>query len=101
MVLILVLILEGDFEINPSVVCKHLNICHINIRSLSRAKHLAIQTSLANVHDIITISEMNLHQGAGNDLFDLRGIMTFYGKIGVEMVEVFHTNLCITMKIPT
>ena len=81
-VLILILIL-GDVEINPgpaSVVRKHLNICLVNIRSLSRAKLLATQTSLANVYDIITISETHLHQGIGNDLFDLKGFQEILRK---------------------
>ena len=34
-----------------------LNICHSNIRSLSRAKLLAVKTSLSNAFDIITLSE--------------------------------------------
>ena len=36
---ILILILGGDVEINPSpvsIVCKHLNMCHVNIRKGNR-----------------------------------------------------------------
>ena len=72
----MVLKLGGDVHPNPgpkSTVCKAIEICHVNIRSLSRSKLLAIQASLANVYDIITISETHLHQGVGNDLFELKG----------------------------
>ena len=75
-VLLYLTILASDVELNPgpvSAVCKSLSICHVNIRSLSRAKFLAIQASLANVHDIITVSETHLHRGVGNDLFQLKG----------------------------
>ena len=53
--------------------CKNLNVCHVNIRSLSRAKLLAIQTSLTQQYDIITISETHLHVGVSGDLFKLNG----------------------------
>jgi hypothetical protein len=109
-ILILLLILGGDVELNPgppSVVCKHLNICHVNIRSLSRAKLLAIQASLANVYDIITISETHLHQGVGNDLFELKGYHEILRKDrggnggGIAMYKkLFHTNVFIIMKCP-
>ncbi len=71
----LLIILSGDVEIDPGPngKCKDLSICHVNIRSLSRSKLLAIQLSLANVYDIITISETHLHQGVGNDVFELKG----------------------------
>jgi hypothetical protein len=74
-VIIILLKLGGDVELNPgpNTICKCINICHVNIRSLSRSKLLAIQVSLANVYDIITISETHLHQGVGNDLFELKG----------------------------
>ena len=74
-VISLLVILSGDVEIDPgsNEKCKNLSICHVNIRSLSRSKLLAIQLSLANVYDIITISETHLHQGVGNDVFELKG----------------------------
>jgi hypothetical protein len=74
-VIILILKLSGNVELNPGPqpACKCISICHVNIRSLSRSKLLAIQASLANIYDIITISETHLHQGVGNDLFELKG----------------------------
>ena len=48
-------------------------MCHVNIHSLSRSKWLAIQTSLADLYDIITISESHLHQGIRNDVFTIPG----------------------------
>ena len=52
---------------------KLLSLCHINIRSLSRVKLLAIKTSLIEDYDIITLSETFLHQGIGSDLFSING----------------------------
>ena len=48
-------------------------MCHVNIRSLLHSKLLAIKTSLADLYDIITISESHLHQGIGNDGFTVPG----------------------------
>jgi len=75
-IMLLLVTIGGDVELNPGPgngLCKHLNICHVNIRSLSRSKLLAIKTSLVNVYDIITMSETHLHQGVGNDLFERNG----------------------------
>ena len=70
----LTLILSGDVEINPGPLkFKSLNVCHINIRSLSRSKLLAIKTSVAEYFDIITLSETHLHQGVPNALFKIEG----------------------------
>ena len=71
----LLLLLCGDIHINPgpNSVCTALQICHVNVRSLSRSKLLAIQQSLAAVYDVITVSETHLHQGVCNDLFKLNG----------------------------
>ena len=46
-------------------------MCHVNVRSLSRSKLLAVKTSLANLYDIITLSETHLHQGIGDYLFEI------------------------------
>ena len=65
-----------DVQVNPgppTQPCKKLSICHVNIRSLSRSKLRAIQTSLYNFYDIITLSETHLHAGVTNDLFQLEG----------------------------
>ena len=32
-----------------------------------------MKTSLANLYDIITLSETHLHQGIGDDLFEIEG----------------------------
>jgi len=50
-----------------------LTVCHANIRSLSRAKLLAIKTSLSKKYDIITLSETHLHCGVSDDVFELNG----------------------------
>ncbi len=71
---VVLIILCGDIQLNPGPVkCKQLKVCHVNIRSLSRAKYLAIKLSLAKVYDIITVSETHLHTGITNDLFKLEG----------------------------
>ena len=78
-VCVMILLLAGDIEENPGPVnrkdgkCRSLSMCHVNIRSLSRSKLLAVQTSLADLYDIITISESHLHQGIGNDVFTIPG----------------------------
>ena len=69
---VLILLLAGDVHVNPGPIksrCKSLSMCHANVRSLSRSKLLAVKTSLANLYDIITLSETHLHQGIGDDLF--------------------------------
>ena len=68
LVIVLCLLLSNDIELNPGPTCKALNICHVNIRSLSRSKLTAIQCSLSNAFDLITISETHLHAGLPNDL---------------------------------
>jgi hypothetical protein len=76
LVLLLLAVKAGDIELNPGPsngTCKNLNVCHVNIRSLSRSKLLALQTSLAKLYDIITISETHLHPGVPNDTFELKG----------------------------
>ena len=74
-IVVLIILLSGDVEMNPgpNATCKSIKMCHVNIRSLSRSKLLAIQVSLANIYDVITISETHLHQGVGNDLFQIKG----------------------------
>ena len=57
----------------PHHVCKHPTLCQVNIRSLSDAKLLALQNSVAKLYDIITISDMHLHPGVPNDTFELKG----------------------------
>lgn len=66
---------SGDIELHPGPVAKtkSLSVCHVNIRSLSRSKLLAIQSSLCNTYDIITLSETHLHAGVCNDVFQLKG----------------------------
>ena len=73
-ILLLLNLLSGDVELNPGPVSKktkNVRICHVNIRSLSRSKLLAIKTSLCELYDIITISESHLHAGIPNSLFSL------------------------------
>ena len=73
LVIVLCLLLSNDIELNPGPICKALNICHVNIRSLSQSKLTAIQCSLSDAFDLITISETHLHAGLPNDLFELKG----------------------------
>jgi len=66
----------GDIQENPgpeTLRSKSLSICHVNIRSLSRSKLLAIKTSLCNLYDVITVSETFLHQGVSDDVFSIQG----------------------------
>ena len=53
------------------------------IRSLSRSKLTAIQCSLLDAFDLITISETHLHAGLPNNLFELKG---FHGIIRRDRV---------------
>ena len=71
----LILAISNDIELNPGPadVVKSLNACHVNIRSLSRAKLRAIQCSLANIYDVITVSETHLHPGLPDNAFALSG----------------------------
>ena len=49
------------------------SLCNINIRSLSRSKLLASQTSLKDLYDVITMSETHLDQDVTNNTFKLQG----------------------------
>ena len=73
----MLIILSNNVHTNPgpSMVKKsrQLNICHSNIRSLSRAKLLAVKTSLSNAFDIITLSETHLTANVTSDVFDIKG----------------------------
>ena len=53
--------LSGDVELHPGPAYKSLNMCHVNIRSLSRSKLKDIELHLAGIYDVITISETYLH----------------------------------------
>ena len=71
--LYLVLVLSGDIELNPGPVkLKSLSLCHVNIRGLSSAKLGALQTTLCEKYDIITLSETFLGVKNIND-FSLLG----------------------------
>ena len=59
-------LLSGDVETNPGP--NLISICHLNIRSLSSAKHLAIQHQLQNIYDIITLSETFFTSKSSEDL---------------------------------
>ena len=72
-VVMMLLKTSGDVELNPGPPCKSLSMCHVNIRSLSRSKLKAIQCNLANLYDVITLSETHLHAGVTNDVFTLNG----------------------------
>ena len=76
-VLLLLLILCGDVEVNPGPTItrqlKNLNICHANVRSLTRGKLADIKTSLAETFDIITLSETHLNVGIPNEVIFLEG----------------------------
>jgi exonuclease III len=54
--------MSNDIHVNPGPVTKSLNICHINIRSLNPRKLLAIETSISDFCDIITLSETFLNE---------------------------------------
>jgi len=72
----LLLILAGDIHVNPGpnhVSTKAISVCHVNVRSLTRSKLLAIRSSLVDSFDIITLSETFLHAGVGDDVFELAG----------------------------
>ena len=60
------LLCSSDIELNlwPT----NLKMCHINIRSLSPVKLLAIQQEIADKYDIITLSETFLRQKSSHNL---------------------------------
>ena len=60
-------ILSGDIELHPGPQ-NEIQICHLNIRSLSHAKLLALKHQLANVYDIIAITETFLNANSAQDL---------------------------------
>ena len=70
---ILLRLLSSGIEPNPGPTCTGLRLCHVNIRSLSRSKVNAIQCHLADIYDIITVSETHLHNGVSNDVVSLPG----------------------------
>ena len=72
-VMLMLLLKSGDVEINPGPPCKSLSMCHSNIRSLSMSKLRAIRCNLANIYDVITLSETHLHAGVADDVFLLNG----------------------------
>ena len=59
-------LLAGDIEINPGP--NLISICHLNIRSLSSSKLLALKHQLQNIYDIITLSETFLTSKSSHDL---------------------------------
>ena len=84
-VIMMLLLCSGRLELNPGpvirdMICRNLNMCHINIRSLSRSKVKAIQCQLSHIYDIITLSETHLYQGVTDDLFELPGFHTIVRK---------------------
>ena len=60
------LLCSGDIETNPGPT--YLKICHINIRSLSPVKLIAIRQEIADKYDIITLSETFLRQETSHNL---------------------------------
>ena len=102
LVVFILLTIAGDIELNPGPgigkFCKRICTCHVNIRSLSRSKLHAIQTSLSKVYDIITLSETHLHAGIPDDVFELKGYhniirkdhLTNGGGVGIYVKE----NIC-------
>ena len=86
----LLIIAAGDIKLypgQPQNVCKNTNICHVNIRSLSRGKFNAIKVRLAKTYDIITISETHLHSGIQNNVFYLEGYHEIISKDRKGLVE--------------
>lgn len=66
----LLLLLSGDIHPNPGPERPTLHepkLCHINIRSLSDVKFLALQTSVMKVFDIIALSETWLPDDTENE----------------------------------
>ena len=57
---------SGDVELNPGPI--NLKICHINIRSLSPVKLMAIWQDIADKFNIITLSETFLNRESSHNL---------------------------------
>ena len=60
-------IASGDIELHPGPFL-NISICHLNIRSLSQDKIMAIQHQLANDYDIIALSETFLNHESKQNL---------------------------------
>ena len=76
--IILLLSCSGDVHPNPGPITQahrllKLNICHANVRSLTRAKVKEIGLTLAKAFDIITLSETHLSNTVPNDIFSIQG----------------------------
>ena len=73
--LITLLLFIAGLELNPgpNVKIKTLKVCHLNIRGLNQSKLNAIQTSLCQVYDVITISETFLNNNTVNSDLALTG----------------------------
>ena len=74
-ILLMLLILSGDIELNPGPDSEHsgfLDICHLNIHSLSD-KITAVKASLAGTYDIIAITETLLRPHHDTSKLELKG----------------------------
>ena len=66
----------GDIHLNPgpnSSKLQKLQICHANVRSLTRSKLKDIEVTLASSYDVIGLSETYLTPTVPSDLFALNG----------------------------
>ena len=63
----LLCIRSGDIEVHPGPP-PYITMCHLNIRSLSYDKVLSIQHQLANIYDIIALTETFLSSDSKQDL---------------------------------
>ena len=58
---------SGDIELHPGPP-PYVSMCHLNIRSLSHDKVLSLQHQLANIYDIIALTETFLNSDSKHDL---------------------------------
>ena len=77
----LLLTLSGDIEPNPGPnnAMSYLSICHINIQSLSELKLAAIGNHIAELYDVITLSETFLNVNISFPL-DITGFQAIFRK---------------------
>ena len=70
-IFVLLILLSNDIETNPGPPLSKLSklsVCHSNIRGLSQSKIIAIETSLCDLYDVITLSETFLSNTSTHDL---------------------------------
>ena len=73
MIIKLLILLSSDIHQNPGPIKATVRMCHINVRSLSTNTLLAIEATLSDTCDIITLSETYLNNNSNMNVLKLNG----------------------------